>query len=181
MHAFDDLHQALDQVRQLYFHDDGATPNSHLPVLHYHLKARPGDDAADAFERLFEHNCWTPLWRDGIFDYHHYHSTAHEALAVVRGRARVTLGGEAGQTLSLEPGDVLVLPAGTGHRCVECSKDFLVVGAYPCGQEDYDIQRPGSANHADSRARIASVALPQADPLGGAAGPLMLAWTPQAA
>lgn len=179
MKGFDISRQALENLRQLYFHDDGATPNSHLPVLRYHLSLEPGTDAAAGFEALFRDNHWSPLWRDGIFDCHHYHSTAHEVLAVVRGKARVTLGGESGQTLSLEPGDVLVLPAGTGHRCVESSKDFLVVGAYPQGQEDYDIQRPGSSNHADSRARIARVPLPQADPLGGMEGPLMTAWGPQ--
>lgn len=178
MHAFEDLQHTLEQLQQLYFHDDGATPNSHLPVLRYHLRIKPGDDAATACEQLLRDNQWSPLWRDGIFDYHHYHSTAHEALVVVQGRARVTLGGESGQTLSLEPGDVLVLPAGIGHRCIECSKDFLVVGAYPRGQEDYDIQRPGSGNRADSQARIARVPLPAADPLGGVAGPLMTAWGP---
>lgn len=179
MHDFEGHPQSLENLQQLYFHDDGSTPNSHLPVLRYHLKLRSGADAASAFEALFSENHWTPLWRAGIYDYHHYHSTAHEALAVVHGRARVTLGGESGQTLSLEPGDVLVLPAGTGHRCVECSKDFVVVGAYPRGQEDYDIQRLGSGNHADSQARIARVPLPEADPLGGVEGPLMTAWGPQ--
>lgn len=179
MHALDVRQQDLENLQQLYFHDDGATPNSHLPVLRYHLRPNAGRDLAAAFEALFSDNRWTPLWRDGIFDYHHYHSTAHEALAVVHGRARVTLGGESGQTLTLEPGDVLVLPAGTGHRCVESSKDFLVVGAYPQGQENYDIQRPGSGNHADSQARIARVPLPEADPLGGVEGPLMTAWGPQ--
>ena len=169
MHAFDDLQRGLEHVRQLYFHDDGSTPNSHLPVLHYHLRSTNGAALADAFGALFSENQWIPLWRAGIYDYHHYHSTAHEALAVVHGRARVTLGGESGQTLSLEPGDVLV----------ECSKDFLVVGAYPRGQEDYDIQRPGSGNHADSQGRIARVPLPEADPLGGVEGPLMTAWGPQ--
>ncbi|MEE1923005.1 cupin domain-containing protein [Pseudomonas sp. 148P] len=166
----------LDDVRRLQFHDDGATPNSHLPVLHYHLRPQGGSDAAAVFEALFQRNHWTPLWRAGIFDYHHYHSTAHEALAVVRGEARVTLGGAAGQTLSIGVGDVLVLPAGTGHRCVESSRDFLVVGAYPRGQEDYDIQRPGSAGLADSKARIARVALPEADPVAGPDGPLVSAW-----
>ncbi|HCN47100.1 MAG TPA: cupin [Pseudomonas sp.] len=179
MHALDVRQQDLEKLQQLYFHDDGATPNSHLPVLRYHLRPSAGNDLAAAFEALFSDNRWTSLWRDGIFDYHHYHSTAHEALAVVHGRARVTLGGESGQTLTLEPGDVLVLPAGTGHRCVESSKDFLVVGAYPQGQENYDIQRPGSSNHADSQARIARVPLPEADPLGGMEGPLMTAWGPQ--
>lgn len=46
----------------------------------------------------------------------------------------------------------------------------------PRGQEDYDIQRPGSASHADSKARIARVALPEADPVAGPDGPLMSAW-----
>lgn len=172
MSEFDDL----DDVQRLYFQDDGATPNSHLPVLRYHLRPKSGTEAASAFEALFARHHWTPLWRAGIFDYHHYHSTAHEALAVVRGAARVTLGGEAGQTLSLGVGDVLVLPAGTGHRCVESSRDFLVVGAYPRGQEDYDIQRPGSASHADSKAQISRVALPEADPVAGSDGPLMSVW-----
>jgi len=179
MQDFDDLRQALENVQQLYFHDDGATPNSNLPVLHYHLVPKVGSDPAAAFEALFSQNHWAPLWRAGIFDYHHYHSTAHEALAVVRGQARVTLGGESGQTLRIATGDVLVLPAGTGHRCVESSRDFLVVGAYPRGQEDYDIQRPGSGNHADSKARIARLPLPEADPLAGVEGPLMTAWGPQ--
>ena len=174
--SFVDTRSAAETLRQLHFHDDGATPNSHLPVLRYHLQPRPGTDAAAAFEALFNANHWTPLWRAGIFDYHHYHSVAHEALAVVRGQARVTLGGQSGQTLSIGLGDVLVLPAGTGHRCVESSRDFLVVGAYPRGQEDYDIQRPGSASHADAKARIARVALPQADPVAGEDGPLMSAW-----
>ena len=173
---FVDLQHVAETMRQLHFHDDGATPNSPLPVIRYHLRSRPGSDTAAAFEALFSRNQWTPLWRAGIFDYHHYHSTAHEALAVVRGEARVTLGGQSGQTLSIGLGDVLVLPAGTGHRCVESSRDFQVVGAYPRGQEDYDIQRPGSASHADAKARIARVALPQADPVAGEDGPLMSAW-----
>ncbi|MHA6194938.1 cupin domain-containing protein [Pseudomonas wadenswilerensis] len=168
--------EILGDIQRLQFHDDGATPNSHLPVLRYRLRLQDGSDAAGAFEALFQRNHWTPLWRAGIFDYHHYHSTAHEALAVVRGEARVTLGGTAGQTLSIGVGDVLVLPAGTGHRCVENSRDFQVVGAYPRGQEDYDIQRPGSASLADSKARIARVVLPEADPVAGPDGPLISAW-----
>ena len=174
--AFIDPQRVLGTLRQLRFQDDGATPNSLLPVLRYYLQPRPGSDATVAFEALFSRHQWIPLWRAGIFDYHHYHSTAHEALAVVRGQARVTLGGQAGQTLSIGTGDVLVLPAGTGHRCVECSRDFLVVGAYPRGQEHYDIQRPSSASHAGAKARIAQVALPEADPVAGEDGPLMRVW-----
>ena len=163
-------------VQALYFEDDGATPNSRFPVLFYRLKLDPSGDNASAFEALFAAHQWTPLWRDGIFDYHHFHPNAHEALGIACGQARLTLGGESGQSVSVERGDVLVLPAGTGHRCIVCSDDFLVVGAYPYGQEIYDIQRPDSAAHPRAVARIAKVPLPQQDPVGGMRGALMTHW-----
>ncbi|BBH45809.1 cupin domain-containing protein [Pseudomonas sp. KU43P] len=163
-------------VQTLYFQDDGATPNSRLAVLLYRLKLATSADPASAFEALFAAHRWTPLWRDGIFDYHHFHPNAHEVLGIARGRARVTLGGEAGQTLSVNMGDVLVLPAGTGHRCVDASDDFLVVGAYPQGQEDYDIQRPDAAAHKQALARIAAVPLPEQDPVTGAHGAVTTQW-----
>ncbi|WP_449432698.1 cupin domain-containing protein [Pseudomonas putida] len=163
-------------VQSLRFEDDGATPNSRFPVLLYRLRMDPARDTASDFESLFADHRWTPLWRDGIFDYHHFHPNAHEVLGVACGHARVTLGGEAGQTLSVKAGDVLVLPAGTGHRCVEASDDFLVVGAYPRGQEDYDIQRPDSGAHQQALARIAQVPGPEEDPVTGVRGALMAQW-----
>ena len=163
-------------VQVLYFEDDGATPNSRFPVLLYRLKLDPSGDNASAFEALFAAHQWTPLWRSGIFDYHHFHPNAHEALGIACGRARLTLGGEHGQSVSVERGDVLVLPAGTGHRCIECSDNFLVVGAYPHGQEDYDIQRPDRAAHPRNLARIAQVPSPEQDPVRGSRGMLMSQW-----
>ncbi|MBK4992184.1 cupin domain-containing protein [Pseudomonas sp. S37] len=163
-------------VQTLHFADDGATPNSRFPVVLYHLHIAPSQDTASAFEALFSAHCWTPLWRGGIFDYHHFHPNAHEALGVASGWARVTLGGVSGQTLSVKRGDVLVLPAGTGHRCVESSDDFQVVGAYPHGQEDYDIQRPDSAAHRQVLARIAAVPGPRQDPVSGVVGAVMNQW-----
>lgn len=163
-------------VQALYFEDDGSTPNSRFPVLFYRLMLDPSVDNARAFEALFAAHQWTPLWRDGIFDYHHFHSNAHEALGIACGQARLTLGGASGQSVSVKRGDVLVLPAGTGHRCIECSDDFLVVGAYPHGQEDYDIQRPDSAAHPRALARIAKVPLPEQDPVSGIRGALMTHW-----
>lgn len=163
-----DIDTANAPVQTLCFDDDGATPNSRLPVLLYRLQPDPSVDLAAGFEALFAAHQWTPLWRDGIFDYHHFHPNAHEALAVVSGHARVTLGGAAGQTLSVKVGDVLVLPAGTGHRCIQRSDDFLVVGAYPRGQEDYDIQRPDRAAHQQALARIAAVPEPAQNPVTGA-------------
>ncbi|MBI6952004.1 cupin domain-containing protein [Pseudomonas sp. CCOS 191] len=171
---------ALDSTTQLqktlHFADDGATPNSRFAVLLYRLRLAPAEDNAGAFEALFAAHQWTPLWRDGIFDYQHFHPNAHEVLGVACGQARVTLGGAGGQTLTVRAGNVLVLPAGTGHCCVEHSEDFLVVGAYPLGQEKYDIQRPEDGAHDQALARIAAVPRPAQDPVTGARGALMTLW-----
>ncbi|MBK4993258.1 cupin domain-containing protein [Pseudomonas sp. S37] len=173
MFAIDSNTQPLQALR---FEDDGATPNSRFPVLLYRLQLAPAHDNAGAFETLFAAHQWTPLWRAGIFDYHHFHPNAHEVLGVARGQARIMLGGAAGQALTVKAGDVLVLPAGTGHRCMVSSDDFLVVGAYPQGQEDYDIQRPEVAAHQQALARIARVPHPEQDPVSGIHGALMRLW-----
>lgn len=161
---------------RLFFKDDGRIPNSPFPVLVYRAVPLEGKDNAAAFEALFAANGWPPQWRAGIFDYHHYHSTAHEVLGVASGHARIILGGESGQELTVEAGDVLVLPAGTGHCRIEESDDFVVVGAYPRGQEDYDIQRANAATHDASVTRIAQVPMPEADPVTGKDGVLLKAW-----
>lgn len=160
----------------LFFDDDGETPNSRLPVLLYRNIALKSADKASAFEALFSANHWLAQWRAQVFDYHHYHSTAHEVLGVISGRARLKLGGARGAEQTVEAGDVLILPAGTGHCSLDQSSDFLVVGAYPKGQEKYDIQRPDPTTHNQCVARIAKVSLPLADPVSGGEGVLMSAW-----
>ena len=65
-------------------------------------------------------------------------------------------------------GDVLVLPAGTGHRRAAAEHDFSVVGAYPAGQEDYDLLRGDDPDEVEAaRERIAALAAPPHDPVGG--------------
>lgn len=122
-----------------------------------------GVDVRDA-QGLFAARGWGGSWVDGVFDFHHFHSTSHEVLAVIAGTAEIELGGPQGETFAVAAGDVIVLPAGTGHRRASASAGFRVVGAYPAGQEDYDLLR--EADDA-ARARIDALAAPPQDPVGG--------------
>ena len=157
-----------------YFYDDGETPNNSLPVLIYR-KAVTALDPAEYFKSRFEENAWAGVWEDSIFDYNHFHSNAHEALGIASGKGRVLLGGEQGQSFDLEGGDMLILPAGTGHKLITASGDFTVVGAYPAGQEAYDICKDMKEDP-DIPGRIEKVALPELDPLYGRSGPLRHHW-----
>ena len=162
---------------RLSFKDDGMTPNSRFPTLVYRGVKLDGDTGS-ALEKLFAANGRPSRWRYTVYDFHHYHSNAHEVLGVAKGTAKLKLGGESGQEVTVKAGDVLVLPAGTGHRRLESSGDFLVVGGYPAGTGDYDLQRPDKATHDASVQRIAQVPLPAMDPVTGKAGVLPTAWTP---
>jgi uncharacterized protein YjlB len=152
------------------FDDDGSIPNSTLPVLIY-PGALDGDAGAAAFEGRFAEHGWRGSWRDGIYPFHHFHSTAHEVLGIVAGRASVMLGGPRGRRFELRAGDVVVLPAGTGHCNLGSSPDLLVVGAYPNGMR-WDLRRGDPAEHDEVLANIARVPVPDADPVQGGA----IAW-----
>jgi len=151
----------------------GGFPNSRLPVLVYHDVQEAG--AASACEELFARNGWLGAWVDGIFSFHHFHSTTHEVLGVVAGTASVILGGPSGLRFEVGRGDVLVLPAGTGHFNAGSSADFAVVGAYPGGMR-WDLRRGDPAELDEALANIAAVQLPAADPVSGRDGPLTEIW-----
>lgn len=155
------------------FEDDGGIPNSPLPVLVYH-DVDGARNAAEC-EELFADNGWFSAWRDGIFSFHHFHSTAHEVLGIVAGGARVKLGGPGGHVFEVEQGDVLVLPAGTGHCNQGSSGDLLVIGAYSDGLA-WDIRRGDPAEHDEAVANIRAVPLPRTDPVQGSGGPLIKLW-----
>lgn len=160
------------------FRDDGRTPNnSLLPLVVYLSPVRFSDglDPAAIFEDLFASHGWDDSWRNGIYDFLHFHTQTHEVLGIARGRTRVQFGGEKGRSLVVKAGDVIVLPAGTGHRRLGASDDLLVVGAYP-QRGKYDEPRPEDIEHEKALARIRKVRVPSADPVYGKDGPLMSVW-----
>jgi uncharacterized protein YjlB len=163
---------------QLHLKPNGWMPNSTLPVLIYR-NALPGtannaDALAATMESLFTANGWPPQWRNGVYSFHHYHSTAHEVLGFAGGHADLILGGEGGTLVTVHAGDIAVLPAGTGHCRITGSEDFLVIGAYPVG-EHWDICRTAATPEVIERMR--RVKYPGSDPLTGPTGPLPKLWT----
>ena len=162
----------------LMFADDGAIPNNpRLPFLLYRgavdLSGTP--DPEEVIEKTFARHGWGDMWRNGIFPYVHYHSAIHEALGIARGRARVRFGGEKGEEIELAPGDVAVLPAGTGHQGLWAAPELMVIGAYPKVGK-YDLCRGSKAEHARAIETIPTVPLPNTDPVHGEDGPLMSLW-----
>jgi uncharacterized protein YjlB len=155
------------------FADDGAVPNSRLPLLVFQ-NAVPSDP--EAIERIFAANRWPPAWRDGVHPFHHFHSNTHEALGVARGEASVLFGGPNGKILTVRAGDVVVIPAGVGHCCESRSDDLLIVGAYPDTAPRPDLHRGRTAEHAEALQAIGTVAMPAADPVAGFGGHLPRLW-----
>ena len=163
--------------RTYRFKDDGLIPNHpKWPLIIYKSAVRLSEslDPAAVFEDLLESNGWGDSWRDGIYDYVHYHSRIHEVLGIARGTGTVQFGGPKGRTFILRAGDVAILPAGTGHQSLKASDDFLVVGAYP-PTGTFDVcTRP--EDHKKALVTVPKVAHPRKDPVYGAKGPLLRTW-----
>jgi uncharacterized protein YjlB len=174
-----DLHEHIlvPELTTYLLPDDGRIPNNpYLPLLVYGgaLKFNERDPAA-LCEQIIKGNGWGKSWRDGIYSFNHYHSTAHEVLAIARGEARVHFGGESGPKIGVKAGDVVLIPAGVGHKNLGSSHDLLVIGAYPPGQ-NWDLCRGAGDERPWALENIARVPLPDTDPIYGSQGPLLTHW-----
>lgn len=155
------------------FKDDGSIPNNRLPLLVYR-GAVPADAAL--IEQIFAANRWPPAWRDGVYKFHHFHSTAHEALGVARGEVSVLFGGPSGEVLTVRAGDVVVVPAGVGHCNQSQSGDLLIVGAYPANACDPDLRRGRASEYDEVVQAVKRVPVPPTDPVEGSDGALPRLW-----
>ena len=161
-----------------YLAASGAIPNHpRWPLLLYTgVVAIAAADPAAVFEELFDRNGWPAAWRNGVYPFHHFHCDAHEALGVYSGEVTAQFGGDGGVVITARPGDVIVLPAGTGHKKLSSRGALGIVGAYPQGQHP-DMCTPLLSSLKRSAAAVERVVLPQRDPVYGANGPLFTHWT----
>lgn len=135
--------------------------NPALPARLYAAALRGQNDGQ--IRAHLQQRDWTGTWKGIIYNFHHYHSHAHEVLVVLQGQAQIVLGGEGGPEVTVGEGDVLLLPAGVGHCCRHHSPDFAVMGAYAAGR-DWDICRPEETDLAWAQARIAQVPVWENEP-----------------
>lgn len=156
------------KLEKYFFEDDGLIPNNSLPLLLYRdAFDRRGSEGADWLIKQFGTNNWKNSWINGVYGYHHYHSTSHEVLGVCSGTATLHLGGQQGERIDVEAGDIIIVPAGVGHKNLGSSRDFQVVGAYP-GGSSYDLKTGEKGERPTADENIAAVPIPDTDPMQGA-------------
>jgi uncharacterized protein YjlB len=160
---------------KIYFKDDGKIPNSKFPLLLYrNAFSESNSEGAAWLENRFAENNWTNSWRNGVYPFHHYHSTSHEVLGIYSGTALLHLGGEQGQKIEVKAGDIIVIPAGVGHKDLE-SSNLGVVGAYPDGRS-WDLNRGLDGERPQTDKNIAALPVPVTDPLQGKGEGLTKIW-----
>lgn len=160
------------KILQLSIEDDGSIPNHwKLPLLIYKDVLDPGDDAVE----ILNSNNWSGEWLGSVHPFHHYHSNTHEVLVAKTGNATLQLGGERGEQVDVGPGDVIILPAGYGHKMIGSDDDYQNYGAYP-GGKTFDMCYGEPEERPEKLDNIKHVPMPDADPIFGKKGPLFNYW-----
>ena len=161
------------------FDDDGYVPNNpKLPFVVYRgavdLAGTP--DPEELVEKVISGNGWGEIWRNGIYEYVHYHSMIHEALGIARGRAKVRFGGKQGR--------------GAGNRRrrrrhpARRHRTSMPVGVARSDGDRRLSRRAGNSTSAAAArpstpkrsSAIPKVPMPDTDPVYGKHGPLLTLW-----
>ncbi|GAA5919069.1 hypothetical protein JCM1841_003732 [Sporobolomyces salmonicolor] len=157
----------------------GRLPNTSLqrrPLLIYHGAFPPSSCTASTIEaHLAAVGAVVPQWRYSMYPTTHFHSTSHEVLCVCAGRAELCFGGkdnpERAQVVA-QKGDVIVVPAGVGHRLLEdLEGGFEMVGSYPPGCS-WDMCY-GKEGEEDKGEAIKKLKWFERDPIYGEEGPAL--------
>ncbi|KAJ4262964.1 hypothetical protein NW762_006577 [Fusarium torreyae] len=151
-------------------------PNTSLqqkPLIIYHSAFRRPVSPSAIESHLSSIGAVTPQWRYTMYSTTHFHSTSHEVLCISHGRARLCFGGEDNEGRVepvVEEGDVVVVPAGVGHRLLEdLDGGFEMVGSYPEGFDwDMCYGKKGEENKVNA---IKSLDWFRKDPVYGDKGP----------
>jgi uncharacterized protein YjlB len=155
------------------------TPNTSIqrkPLLIYHSAFPSSTTASTIEDHLKKLNVVTPQWRYTMYSTTHFHSTTHEVLVVSQGKAKLCFGGEDNDgrvEQEVEKGDVMVVPAGVGHRLLEDLSDgeFEMVGSYPKGKEwDMCYGKSGEEKKVEGIERVEWF---KKDPIYGDEGPVL--------
>ncbi len=129
-------------IKYVRIGSDKPFPGSEIDLRLYQAVFDKADTALDAkFRKRFTANGWSLPWINGIFNFHHFHAEAHEALGCARGWVIVQFGGPNGPEFKLEAGDAVLIPAGVAHKNIDHSPNYCILGSYPHNQQA-DL-RPG--------------------------------------
>ncbi|HKJ61699.1 MAG TPA: cupin [Hyphomicrobiales bacterium] len=165
-----------EDVVQINVPENNGIPNNpRLAALIYPKALTDGFSIEDVMA-LYEQNRWFHVWAYTVFDYHHFHHAVHEVLTVAKGQATLHLGGEDGPKQRVGAGDTIILPAGFGHKRLESTPDFIVVGGYPEEQDDIQIIRAGEEAARNAKSAIKATPIPASDPIYGSGGPVTRIW-----
>jgi uncharacterized protein YjlB len=164
-------------IKHYFIRNNNRFPNNEkLPVILYQkILNLPAIMKARLIRTLFKKNGWYNSWKGGVFTYHHYHSTTHEVLGFYKGRTTLLLGGDNGTEISVEKGDVLIIPAGVAHKNINDENSVTCLAAYPDGK-DYDMNYGHTGERPITDQNIESVILPKKDPVLGLNGALQKYW-----
>ncbi|EXJ95134.1 hypothetical protein A1O1_00253 [Capronia coronata CBS 617.96] len=149
-------------------------PNTSIqgkPLMIYH-SVFPDPTASAIESHLKSVGVVSPAWRYTMFTETHFHSSSHEVLSIAAGSAKCCFGGEENEGRVepvLQKGDVVIVPAGVGHRLLEDYGGFQMVGSYPTGKS-WDMCY-GRAGEEAKVKTIADLGWFKRDPIYGEDGP----------